>query len=306
MGIRFLCPACEKKIHVKDHQAGLRGFCPKCGARVEIPLHSTLLPKKRKGTDLEKVLRPGVPPGAVGEQTLMSLLPPVGRLLGAAATPPTDPLGEFPHYQWYVVPQGGAEPFGPADARLIGQWMHEGRIAARSMVWRQDWPAWRKAGNVWSQLILAEPEPSVRPERRFSERSPHFDSPDVPKSSPLLPQLPPRAAASPAVAAATASPRPPASRGISAPPRFEAPQDELYYPRRSHGAYLAWVVLLAAAVVALGFVMLRVIDRLRHPQPAPAAQPTEPDPPEKFGPENRDDSETTAARGRSIPTVGRS
>lgn len=296
MGIRFLCPACEKKIHVKDHQAGLRGFCPKCGARVDIPLHSTLLSKKRKGTDLGKVRHPSVPPGAVGEQTLLSLLPPTGRLLSSSAAPPADPLGEHPDFQWYVVPQGGTEPFGPADGRLIGQWMHEGRIGARSMIWRQDWPQWRKAGNVWSRLILAEPEPVSRAEQRFQGAQPQFGVKNLPTSPVPIPV---------AAEGATAPRRPP--HPVSPPPtRSDPSEDELYYPQRSHGIHLGWVVLLAAAVIGLGFVMFKVIDRLQHPQPAQQEQPAEPTKPESVAPENQEQSDTTAGRDRSEPMARRS
>jgi hypothetical protein len=297
MGIRFLCPACEKKIHVKDHQAGLRGFCPKCGARVDIPLHSTLESKKRKGTDLGKMRRPGVPPGAAGDQTLLSLLPPSGRLLSTTATPPVDPLGEFPNYQWYVVPQGATEPFGPADGRLIGQWMQEGRIAARSMVWRQDWPEWRKAGNVWSQLILTEPEPVSHAEKRYLGAQPQFGTNLAPKSSAPIPL-------SPGADRAGAAPRSP--EAVFPPARSDAPEEELYYPHRSTGAYVAWVVLLVTAVVGLGFVMFKVIDGLQHREPAPQEQPEAPESPENVEPENQENSETTAARVRRLSIASRS
>jgi hypothetical protein len=196
-----------------------------------------------------------------------------------------------------VVPQGGSEPFGPADGRLIGQWMHEGRIVARSMVWRQDWPEWRKAGNVWSQLILAEPEPAARPERKFMEMQPQFGSPDVPKSSLDVPLVPPRAVASP-----PAAPLQSTTRRVSSPPHIDPPDEELYYPRRSHAAYLAWVVLLAAAVVGLGFVMFKVIERLQHHPAAPGVQPTEPDAP---APADPTDSEPTTGRERFTPLAHR-
>jgi hypothetical protein len=41
MGIRFTCPVCEKRIHVKSFLAGKRGICPKCGGKVQIPTQST-------------------------------------------------------------------------------------------------------------------------------------------------------------------------------------------------------------------------------------------------------------------------
>ncbi len=37
MGIRFYCPACSGKLHVKHFLAGKRGVCPKCQASIWIP-----------------------------------------------------------------------------------------------------------------------------------------------------------------------------------------------------------------------------------------------------------------------------
>lgn len=37
MGIRFICEACNKRLHVKSFLAGKRGVCPHCGAKVQIP-----------------------------------------------------------------------------------------------------------------------------------------------------------------------------------------------------------------------------------------------------------------------------
>jgi hypothetical protein len=262
MGIRFYCPACDKKINVKEHQAGLRGICPKCGAGVNIPRQSE---PKRKGPSHEarqKALIPGIAPGAAGEQTLAVVLPKLGRLLAVTATPPPDPLAEFPHYQWYVVPQGSTEPFGPADATLLQQWMHEGRIGARSLVWRQDWPEWRKAGGVWSQLLLVEADPATtHVERRATAAAPRFPTLSVPTmpSAPAGSQIPARRAWS--------SPPPAAAVPASQAAGFGEPHGELYYPRRSNGMYLTAVVLLTLAVVVLSYVTWIVIDKVRNRTP---------------------------------------
>jgi hypothetical protein len=42
MGIRFYCPECQNRLHVKSFLAGKRGVCPKCGAKVDIPTESEL------------------------------------------------------------------------------------------------------------------------------------------------------------------------------------------------------------------------------------------------------------------------
>lgn len=293
MGIRFYCPVCDKKINVKEHQAGLRGICPACGTGVAIPLKSE---PRRKGNErrahqpqsLDDAL------GAAGERTISAVLPRVGRLLGVSANPPPDPLTEFPQYQWYVVPQGSTEPFGPADGTLIHQWIQEGRVGARSMVWRQDWKEWRKAGTIWSQLVLAEAEVAPSPKlQRLASVAPQFGSPQVPtthsSASPsaaadsptsllptpanpaavLQPLFSPAPGTLPGSTAVSRSPTgagPSNSRGAGPPPAhgFDNPEGELYYPQRTNGLYLTMVVLLVVAVIALGFVTLRILDQVNH------------------------------------------
>ncbi len=66
----------------------------------------------------------------------------------AAPTPaPLDPLVEAPQAKWYVRPPAGGQ-FGPADAVLMRQWIGEGRVSAESMVWREGWSDWKKAGGL--------------------------------------------------------------------------------------------------------------------------------------------------------------
>jgi hypothetical protein len=278
MGIRFYCPACDKKINVKEHQAGLRGICPKCGAGVDIPRVSEPKRPKQVGDARPSLIPiPGEVPGAAGEQTLSAVLPKVGRLLNVSLDPPLDPIEQAPQSQWYVVPPGATDPFGPADGKLLRQWMQEGRVGARSMVWRQDWADWRKAGTIWSELLLAESSAKPSPKlQRLASAPPQFGSPPVPGAAvPTSVQaaLPPAAtsypgAAAPTAPAASAANRPPAAPSAAG---FDKPGGELYYPRRTNGLYLLMVVLLVVAVIALGFVTLRILDQMRQKKPATPA-----------------------------------
>lgn len=42
MGIRFICPHCNRRLNVKSFLAGKRGFCPKCRGRIVIPYESSI------------------------------------------------------------------------------------------------------------------------------------------------------------------------------------------------------------------------------------------------------------------------
>ena len=109
MGIRFICPACTKRINVKEHQAGKRGFCPKCGAPVQIPLASTLT--DRPDQDEDSAIRGGAQPAAAAA--------PVGRIVAMQSAPMVDPLAENPTAVWYVSAADGGQPFGPADGATM-------------------------------------------------------------------------------------------------------------------------------------------------------------------------------------------
>lgn len=294
MGIRFLCPACQKKVHVKDHQAGLRGFCPKCQARIDIPWQSTLPAKNRspggdaaspdQGSDPEvadpaaAAIAGSAPLQAADglELSVSTILPHVGRLIAVHADAPVDPLDEAGDAQWYIVPPDGTEPFGPADPRLVRQWMREGRIVARSLVWRQDWSDWRKAGTVWPTLALEDVD------ARGNRIVPQFSHAVAAVPAVAMPAAakPAAAVARPAhlqaVPAASTSPgkiplAQPAAQPPSVPPSSGDVAGEIYYPRRSNAVYLAIVGLLLVGLVALSVALFYVLDRMERKK-KPAAE----------------------------------
>jgi hypothetical protein len=278
MGIRFLCPACQKRINVKEHQAGKRGFCPKCGAPVQIPLTSQIPANPHRDDDSSNRLASAaqgsqpqnVPPqtaaipggqhapSAASPQAVTSQQAggvPVGRIV-AVAGPIVDPLVEVPGAVWYVSSEGHSQPFGPADSATMGQWLHEGRVGPASLVWRQDWPEWRKAATVWPQLA----GPTV-------QSSPHMQAPPMPPApSPPL---------SPTTGMSTA----PHVSGASKPPApvsSAAPSPGIYYQRRASNSYAITVVVLVLLVLVLAAVMYWVLTRdlgSAAPEKAALAEP---------------------------------
>jgi hypothetical protein len=257
MGIRFLCPACQKRINVKEHQAGKRGFCPKCGAPVQIPLTSQIPTNPHRDDDssnrLASAAQASPPrtaaisggqhgPSAASPQaaTLQHAGVPVGRIV-AVAGPIVDPLVEVPSAAWYVSSEGHSQPFGPADSATMGQWLHEGRVGPASLVWRQDWPEWRQAATVWPQLT----GPAV-------QSSPQFSAPPMPPAP--SPPLSPAAGMSTAPHVSAAS-KPPA------PVSTAAPGPGIYYQRRASNSYAITVVVLVLLVLVLAAVMYWVLTR---------------------------------------------
>ncbi|HEX3871076.1 MAG TPA: DUF4339 domain-containing protein [Pirellulales bacterium] len=177
MGIRFACGSCGHVMKVKDQFAGKRGICTNCQAKVDIPLQSTVEKLKRGGpddSDLDKSASPDKPAMSNGTQTqavavaarhgganVAVAAAPVAHSPGSpaplaapvvvpAARP--DPIAEAPAMQWYVTPPGGTTPFGPATGDLFRSWIAEGRVSADSLVWRQDWSNWLRAGEVLPQF----------------------------------------------------------------------------------------------------------------------------------------------------------
>ncbi|HEX3658084.1 MAG TPA: DUF4339 domain-containing protein [Pirellulales bacterium] len=194
MGIRFACPACGHVLNIKSDLAGKRGICPKCQARVDIPLESTVS-RPGHGSSPSGLKLTATAEGAAASPAPSAVLPDKGvehagaswtpapkPVVHAAAPAPiaaaipvpmpavplaapavADPISEAPHLLWYVAPPGTSNQYGPASAEMFRAWIHEGRVAADSMVWRQDWSAWLRAGDVLPQLGHAAPVVSLVP-----------------------------------------------------------------------------------------------------------------------------------------------
>ena len=70
----------------------------------------------------------------------------------AVASGASDPIAEAPHAVWYVRPPAGGQ-YGPASGDVMRTWITEGRVTADSLVWREGWPEWRSAGELFPGLI---------------------------------------------------------------------------------------------------------------------------------------------------------
>ena len=155
MGVRFACQACGKRLHVKAELAGKRGICPKCGERFRIPL-----------ADQEWSIRLGSPedPGGSAQRRLAPSLredpPGVDQPADSGAQrSPRQRVGLLdsePEAIWYVRPPSGGQ-YGPAKSPLLRQWVGEHRVAADALVWRDGWPQWREAIDVFPEYARELP-----------------------------------------------------------------------------------------------------------------------------------------------------
>ncbi|MBQ7112606.1 MAG: DUF4339 domain-containing protein [Thermoguttaceae bacterium] len=69
--------------------------------------------------------------------------------LGAERFDDSDPLRDT-RLLWYV--RSRDQQYGPATGDVMASWINERRIGPQTLVWREDWPAWREAGLVFSDL----------------------------------------------------------------------------------------------------------------------------------------------------------
>lgn len=162
MGIHFTCPN-GHRLHVKSFLAGKRGICPHCGSRFDIPLTDT--------GRVEAAVSTTAGAGAAREPTLAVAANSRLRTAEAAdgpKTPTASDVGDAADTtaaldtqaagceaaDWYVRPPSGGQ-YGPANESLLRQWIRESRVDAESLVWREDWPQWRRAGDIFDELAPA-------------------------------------------------------------------------------------------------------------------------------------------------------
>lgn len=165
MGILVSCPN-GHRLNLKAELAGLRGVCPRCGTAFNIPKLSEA--PATSGQAAATAAGPsagqkavGGPPSAAtvfggsgnsgagvregGGETAGTVQPAAASPTVAAAD---DVFAERPEARWYVRPAGGGE-YGPADGEMLRQWLEGGRVAADSLLVRDDWPAGRRAADVF-------------------------------------------------------------------------------------------------------------------------------------------------------------
>ncbi|MDX1930233.1 MAG: DUF4339 domain-containing protein [Pirellulaceae bacterium] len=59
---------------------------------------------------------------------------------------------EAPGATWYVRPPAGGQ-YGPAPANIFCEWLTENRVTRDSLVWRDGWPQWLVAGEVFADYF---------------------------------------------------------------------------------------------------------------------------------------------------------
>ncbi len=200
MGIRFKCHACGHDLHVKDFLAGKRSKCPACEIRFRIPNQSAefSIPLPDQSITGDTVLgEPAVsetglndalsaaarrePASAVATavKAVVQRQPSVSEIVGHpvsfdsnSVAPPTvgrircRAIEEAPTAAWYVQPPSGGQ-FGPAASETMQEWLSENRVTPDSVVWREGWPQWRLASEVFVEFFggtaaSASPAPPPR------------------------------------------------------------------------------------------------------------------------------------------------
>ena len=173
MGIRFFCPHCDRRLHVKDYLAGRRGICPHCDEPIVIPDAAaaeatgiasgdeTPAPSAERSIRGPVDLAVAKSPASQSSDVAASAADFGSRIDAAAldsgvaielqmAAEVDDPLDAAPHLHWCVRPVAGGQ-YG-AKGSVFKTWLQEGRIAADDHVWQEGWDQWRLAGEVFPAL----------------------------------------------------------------------------------------------------------------------------------------------------------
>jgi hypothetical protein len=199
MGIKFHCPN-GHKMNVKSFLAGKKGVCPKCGVNVEVPLVSegeaapVTKPKAAAvaaGPALAETLvdEGAYPAGTAGPADAEGDFPethvPGGGSNGKFIPPTSDNpmpavIAQDPLALWYTCTPTG-DRYGPVSGEVLNKWLGEGRVSAKSLVWRDGWAEWQRASIVFPSL-----NPNAAP-ADFSELFPGL-APAKPVVAPIADQ----------------------------------------------------------------------------------------------------------------------
>ncbi|MGL4512576.1 MAG: hypothetical protein ACRCT8_05750 [Lacipirellulaceae bacterium] len=223
MGLRCVCPN-GHTINVKAELAGKRGICPTCRERFEIP----------SGASTAVADPPVAPsPGSAANEPVAPIDSPVEVVeLRTVAIEAVAPVAAPPlpiAVEWRLASPDGQQ-FGPTVPLVFAQWITEGRVQPDWLVWRNDWPEWRVAADVASELpapLRTDSAPRARPAQ---------------VAPPPLDPVPP---APPRVASPATAPRP-ALVAVS-------PSSD-YTARRMRGARRQRSIVVALALVATALI----------------------------------------------------
>jgi hypothetical protein len=116
-------------------------------------------------------VRPVLPMGAPAIPAVAALTPayqPGGSVLRGMPAAPSlpagiDPISQAPNSIWYVRPPSGGQ-FGPARGDIMRKWVAEGRVSGDSLVWREGFPEWKTAGQLFPSLAgIGSPATAAEP-----------------------------------------------------------------------------------------------------------------------------------------------
>lgn len=255
MGIRFRCHQCGHELHVKDFQGGKRSKCPACETRFRIPLVSAeqSIPVDNSVSDdssqsAAASSSTGTAAGTLPAESTMPL--PDAResdsqIDSGSDTPeeigsavkmssersPAQPQAilDAPGATWYVRPPAGGQ-YGPAPADVFCEWLTEHRVTRDSLVWREGWPQWLVAAEVFTDC--------------FGPAIPHAIAPApiaTPSAAPVI---------EPAAAAEFVAPSSLSDRALAA------------RKRQRKKNYMIMIGILAA--ISVGLVMALVVVLMRN------------------------------------------
>ena len=192
MGIRFKCHECEHRLNIKEFLAGKRGTCPKCGVKFRIPKsdqeYAIPLVKVHAGTAPEdEQAQSGPVHDDPDDDDVADEVPESESSSPASPSAPseTSPAGSLltdNNVVWYVRPPSGGQ-YGPADSELMRQWLGENRVTAGSLVWREGWPQWKNAEEVFPEYLEQPVFSEVATESPKIDVSPAIDDSDLPPVS---------------------------------------------------------------------------------------------------------------------------
>ncbi len=106
-------------------------------------------------------VRPVLPAGAPAIPTVPMMTPgyqPAGPAVMRGPQPVSaplpmgvDPISQAPNSIWYVRPPSGGQ-YGPARGDIMRKWVVEGRVSGDSLVWREGFPEWKSAAQLFPSL----------------------------------------------------------------------------------------------------------------------------------------------------------
>jgi len=168
---------------------------------------------------------------SVAPQVTQATQPTSQPLAPPAMTAQPQAIIEAPGANWYVRPPAGGQ-YGPAPANIFCEWLTENRVTRDSLVWRDGWPQWLVAGDIFSDYF----------------------GPAVPQN--LVPDLVPGPAATPVLA-----PEQPAA------PEFVAPlslSDRALAARKRQRKKNYMIMIAILATISIGLVVALVLVLMKN------------------------------------------